>query len=461
MPPFLLPPQPVRTLDDYLASGGGRGIARAQEVGPAATIDELARAGLRGRGGAGFPVGRKWATVATAGGTDHYVVCNAAEGEPGTFKDRAVLRANPYQVVEGLLIGGFAVGAVEGFIGLKASFGREVEAVTRAVEEMQSAGICRDCQVTIVQGPEEYLFGEETALLEVIEGGAPLPRVLPPYQHGLFATAPQEGWEAHEVERGHHGRHESNPTLVNNAETFANVPHILARGAAWFRGMGTAESPGTVVATVVGDVVAPDVGEVELGTPLSSVIDAVGSGVAPGRTVKAVFSGVSNPVVTAAQLATPLSYEAFRAIGSGLGAAGFIVYDDTACMVEVARQFSRFLYVESCGQCPACKTGCGEITARLDVIEAGTGTTRDVEQVRTWLQQVTDGNRCYLGAEEQGLIASILRAFPDEFVAHIEGQQCPCPRDLPLPKLVDLRDGHATYDTTQYRKRPDWTYVPA
>ena len=459
MPPFLLPPQPVRTLDAYLAAGGGTGIARAQEIGPAATIEELQRAGLRGRGGAGFAVGRKWATVAGAGGTDRYVVCNAAEGEPGTFKDRAVLRANPYQVVEGLVIGGFAVGAVEGFIALKASFRREVEAVTRAVEELQSAGICTDCQVTIVQGPEEYLFGEETALLEVIEGGAPLPRVLPPYQHGLFATAPQEGWEAHEVQPGHRGRHESNPTLVNNAETFANVPHILGRGAAWFRGMGTAESPGTVVTTVVGDVVAPDVGEVEMGTPLSAVIGAVGSGVRPGRQVKAVFSGVSNPVVTAAELATPLSYEAFRAIGSGLGAAGFIVYDDTACMVEVARQFSRFLYVESCGQCPACKTGCGEITAHLDAIEAGTGTTRDIENIRAWLQQVTDGNRCYLGAEEQGLIASILRAFPEEFVAHIEGGRCPRPRDLPLPKLVELRDGHATYDTAQYRKRPDWTYT--
>jgi NADH-quinone oxidoreductase subunit F len=461
MPPFLLPTDAVTSLDDYLASGGGTGLARAQALGPEATIGELQRAGLRGRGGAGFPVGRKWATVAGQSGTHHYVVCNAAEGEPGTFKDRALLRANPYQVVEGVIIAGFAVGAAEAFIALKASFTEEIDAVTRAVTEMQAAGICTDCTVTIVQGPEEYLFGEEKALLEVIEGGAPLPRLLPPYEHGLFATAPQAGWEAKEPEPGHRGREESNPTLVNNAETLANVPHILANGAEWFRSMGTEESPGTVVVTVVGDVVAPDVGEVELGTPLSAAIDAVGAGTRPGRRVKAVFSGVSNPVVTAEHLGTPLSYEGFRAIGSGLGAAGFIVYDDTACMVEVARQFSRFLYVESCGQCPACKTGSGEITRHLDAIEAGAGGTPDIESMRAWLAQVTDGNRCYLGAEEQAVIASILRAFPEEFVAHIEGHRCPLPRPIELPKVVDLRDGRATYDSRQYRKRPDWTYAPA
>jgi len=461
MPPFLLPSAPVSSLDDYLASGGGAGLARAQELGPAATIDQLTRAGLRGRGGAGFPVGRKWATVAAQTGTRRYVVCNAAEGEPGTFKDRALLRANPYQLVEGVIIAGFAVGAAEAFIALKASFSREIDAVTRAVTEMQAAGICTDCAVTIVQGPEEYLFGEEKALLEVIEGGAPLPRLLPPYEHGLFATAPQEGWDATEPEPGRRGRAESNPTLVNNAETLSNVPHIMAKGAEWFRSMGTAESPGTIVVTVVGDVVAPDVGEVELGTPLSAVIDAVGSGVRPGRHVKAVFSGVSNPVVTAEHLSTPLSYEALRAIGSGLGSAGFIVYDDTACMVEVARQFSRFLYVESCGQCPPCKTGSGEITRHLDAIEAGVGSTADIESMRAWLAQVTDGNRCYLAVQEQAVIASILRSFPEEFVAHIEGHRCPLPRPVELPKLVDLGDGHATYDKRQYRKRPDWPYEPA
>src|SRR5438270_1108015 len=172
------------------------------------------------------------------------------------------MRANPYQLVEGLVIAASAIGAREAFLCLKASFERELEAVTRAVREMQEAGICTECQITVVTGPDEYLYGEEKAMLEVIEGNAPLPRLFPPYEHGLFATAPQTGWQATEPEPGHIGRHESNPTLVNNVETLSNVPHILARGADWFRSMGTAESPGNVACTVGRDGVAPDVGEV-------------------------------------------------------------------------------------------------------------------------------------------------------------------------------------------------------
>jgi len=397
VPPFLLPRQPLRSLDEYFATDvGGLGLKRAVDLGPEATVTEILQSGLRGRGGGGFPTGRKWRGVLDQGGTHRYVVANGAEGEPGTFKDRALMRANPYQLVEGLIIAAFAVGAREAFLCLKASFEPELEAVTRAVTELQDAGVCRDCRITIVRGPDEYLYGEEKAMLEVIEGKPPLPRLLPPYEHGLFATAPQTGWQATENEPGHVGRHESNPTLVNNVETLSNVPHILARGADWFRSMGTEESPGTVVATVVGDVVAPDVGEVELGTPLRAVLDAVGSGVAPDRQVKAVFSGVANPVVPERLLDVPLSYEGLQSVGSGMGAAGFIVYDDTACMVEVARQFSRFLWIESCGQCPPCKLGSGEITERLGRVEAGVADVSDMREIGAWLDKVTDGNRCFL-----------------------------------------------------------------
>ncbi len=459
--PYLLPATPVRTLDEYLAGGGGLGLQRALELGPQGTIEEVSRSGLRGRGGGGFPTGRKWATVASQPGTHRYLVCNGAEGEPGTFKDRALMRANPYQLVEGVIIAAYAVGGLETFIALKASFSPELDAVTRAVEEMQAAGICQDCQVTIVRGPDEYLFGEEKALLEVIEGNAPLPRLVPPHEHGLFATAPQTGWEAKEPEPGHAGTHESNPTAVNNVETLSNVPHILARGADWFRSLGTADSPGNVVATVVGDVIAPDVGEVELGSPLGAVIDAVGGGVGAGRRVKAVLSGVANVVLTNEQLATPLTYEDMAAAGTGLGAAGFIVYDDTACMVEVARQLSRFLYVESCGQCLPCKQGSGEVTARLEQLEAGVAGPDDVDEIANWLIKVTDGNRCYLAVEEQVLVGSLLRAFPEEVVEHMTGGACPRPRPLPLPKLIDLADGRAVYDDHHHLKRPDWTYADA
>ena len=461
MTTFLLPEEPITSIDQYLATEtGGKGVEEAMRIGPEATIDVVAASGLRGRGGGGFPTGRKWAGVVAQEGSQRYLVCNSAEGEPGTFKDRALLRANPYQVVEGLIIAAYAIQATGAYICLKASFEREVEALTRAVQEFQIAGICGECTVNIVAGPDEYLFGEEKAMLEVIEGKPPLPRWFPPYEHGLFAASPQEGWEA-----GPHGPHErtdeSNPTLVNNLETLANVPHILARGADWFRTMGTSESPGTIVATVVGDVVAPDVGEVEMGTPLRAVIDAVGSGVAPGRTVKAVFSGVANPVVTADHLDVPLTYEGFASIGSGIGSAGFIVYDDTACMVDAAHRFSRFLAVESCGQCPPCKIGSGEITAHLEKIAQGRGDDADIKVIGGWLERVTDGNRCFLAVEEQRVVSSVLRAFPEEFAAHIEQQRCPNPSERPMPKLLDLEGGRATYDESFWRKRPDWTYEPA
>jgi NADH:ubiquinone oxidoreductase subunit F (NADH-binding) len=459
MPTFLLPEQPITSFDDYLATEtGGLGTKRAQELGPEATIDMVLASGLRGRGGGGFPTGRKWAGIAAQGETRRSVVCNGAEGEPGTFKDRALLRANPYQLVEGVIIAAFAVGADDVYICLKRSFEREIARVTEAVEEFQRAGVCRDCTITIVAGPDEYLFGEEKAMLEVIEGKPPLPRWFPPYEHGLFATAPQLGWESN-TRPGRTARVGPNPTLVNNVETLSNVPHILARGADWFRSMGTAESPGTIVATVVGDVIAPDVGEVELGTPLRVVIDAVGSGVPRGRSLKAVFSGVANPVITASNIDVPLTYEGFQAIGSGMGSAGFIVYDDSTCMVEVAHRLSRFLFVESCGQCLPCKIGSGEITEHLQRIEHGAGDQDDLDGIEHWLGRVSDGNRCYLAVEEQLLVGSILEAFPEEFTEHVQLNGCKRPRDLPTPKLLDLVGGHATYDESYWLKQPDWTYA--
>jgi len=456
---YLLPSQPVTSVAEWQGLGGGQALEIARRLGPDDTIEELGTAGLRGRGGAGFPTARKWAGVRSSAGTHRYVVCNAAEGEPSSFKDRALLRANPYQVLEGLAVAALTIGAREAFIGIKASFVPEVERLTRALGEMQAVGLAGDVPITVVGGPDEYLFGEEKALLEVIEGKPPLPRLLPPYEQGLFATGSQMGWEAVPRQPGHgHARDVSNPTLVNNVETLANVAPILLRGAEWFRSMGTADSPGHAVATVVGDVVRPGVAEVELGTRLIDVIDEVGGGARPGRRIKAAFSGISNPVVTADNLHTRLTYEDMAAIGSGLGAVGFAVYDDTACMVEVAFQYSRFLWIESCGQCPACKLGTEEITHRLNEIEACRGSEEDVAVIGARLGNVTDGNRCYLPVEEQHVVGSILRAFPEEFASHLEGN-CPNPRaDLIAPKIVDLTDGTVTYDERHRRKRPDWTY---
>jgi NADH-quinone oxidoreductase subunit F len=457
--PFLLPGRPVSSLDDYVARGGGQGLDVAHKFGPEATTEEVTAAGLRGRGGGGFLTGRKWESIRQAGSGTHYAVCNAAEGEPATFKDRALMRANPYQAVEGLAIAAFCVDAESAYLCLKASFEREREAVTRAVREMDRAGVLGDLTVTVVAGPEEYLLGEEKAMLEVIEGKEPLPRLFPPFQHGLFATGPQQGWEATTPSRS--DMPESNPTLVNNLETLSNVPHILARGADWFRSMGTDESPGTVCCTIVGDVQRPDVLEVEMGTRLSEVVDRCG-GPLPGRQFRAAFSGVANAVLTPDRFGTPLTYEAMAAAGSGLGAAGFAVYDDSACMVEVARAFSRFLYVESCGQCRSCKFGCGEITRALERIEAGAGTDADIGSIGERLQTVTDQVRCYLAAEEQLVVASLLREFSDEFAEHLEGRcRVPVARPITVPKVVDMVDGTVTYDEKQDLKQPDWTYAEA
>ncbi len=455
--PFLTAAE-VPSLDAYLAAGGGRGLERARSLGPEQTAKEISLSRLRGRGGGGFPTGTKWTSVRNAPGSRRYAVCNAAEGEPATFKDRTLMRANPYQGIEGLAIAAMAVGADEAYLATKATFTRERHRVLEALEDMGAAGMLEGLTVSVVAGPDEYLFGEEKALLEVIEGNDPLPRVLPPFQHGLFATGPQLGWESHPPASAPGAGPEPNPTLVNNWETLSNVPHILARGPEWFRLMGTEKSPGTLVCTVVGDVARPGVYEMEMGSPLSELLEVAG-GPLPGRRLKAAFSGVANRVIPATSFDTPLTYEDMRAAGTGLGAGGFALYDDTACMVDVAAVLSGFLAVESCGQCPPCKRGTGDITAALERLRAGNADQADLDVVGARLRTVTDANRCYLGTEEQLLVSSILETFPDDFVDHLGGA-CRLPRRTHLvPKVEDIVDGTVTYDGRQARKRPDWTYA--
>ncbi len=456
-PTRLLADPPFVALEEYLAAGGGAALRKVRDRSPAAIIDELARAGLRGRGGAGFSTALKWTSILNGGGQHHYAVCNAAEGEPGTFKDRALLRANPYLVIEGLIAAATTVGAAEAFLALKATARFELQLVETALAEFREAGWLDGLEIRVVTGPEEYLFGEEKALLEVVEGNDPLPRWLPPYLHGLFATAPQLGWEAHGLEGGHTGAHLSNPTLVNNAETLAQAAWILGNGAEAYRQLGTESSPGTLLCTVVGDVAVPGVLEVPMGTALREVVDRCG-GPLPGRRVKAVFPGVANAVLTEDALAAELSYEGMAAVGSGLGAGGLIVYDDTACMVEVVTALSRFLFVESCGQCLPCKLGTGQITGALEVIRDGHGSEREIDLIEERLRIVADANRCYLPVQEQKLVSSVLESFPEDFAAHLGGRCASDRSHIPTPKIVDLTDGVVVYDERQERKQPDWTY---
>ena len=438
----VLYPRSIGSLEEYLGRGGGRGLEAARNLAPGRLVAKVTASGLRGRGGAGFPVGRKWRTVArnrSAISSPSTVVVNGAEGEPGTFKDRTILRTSPYVVVEGALIAAKAVGADLVIFALKRSFKTEVARTLVAIREAESAGWADGVELRVFEGPDEYLYGEESALLETIQGGYPLPRVVPTFRRGIRRDTPIA------------------PALVNNLETVANVPRIIARGPAWFRTLGTAESPGTVVCTVTGQTRLHGVGEVSMGTPLREVIHAVGGGPRPGRRIKAVISGVANRVITGSALDTPVSYEGMAAIGSGLGSAGFIVFDDTADMVAVAAGAARFLAVESCGQCVPCKwdgLALAELLARVCRSKAS---VHDMEVVRRRLLTVTDRSRCYLATQQQNIIGSLLDCFPKEFVAHLEGRAAPCEPEL-VAELVDIRDGAAVLDARHLGKQADWTY---
>ena len=431
------------SLDEYLGAGGSEGLTKALALQPRAIIEEIKRSGLRGRGGGGFPTGAKWQTVADSDpGATKYAVCNAAEGEPGTFKDRWLMRRNPYQVVEGLAIAAFAVGAERAYIALKRAFEPEREAIRRAIEEMTAAGLLGAFQIDVHEGPDEYLFGEEKGLMEVLEGNLPMPRILPPYQEGLFATAGSP-----------------NPTLVNNVETLANVPFILHAGADAFRSSGTEGSPGTMLFTVSGDVRAPGVYELPLGTPIRTLVSEIGGGPPEGRSVKAIFPGASAGVLTAAHLDLAMDFDELKAAGSGLGSGGFIVYDDSACIVRALGDFSRFLWVESCAQCPACKAGSGDITKALERIERGEGTDLDLNTALERTNTVTGGQRCALPTGEAVLVASCITAFDEEFREHLE-RACPRPRPLPFAKFLDYDEvaGRFVYDERYRDKGPDWMY---
>ncbi len=451
---------------DAVAAGAGEALRAARGVEPGALIDLIEAAGLRGRGGAGFPVARKWRTVA-ANCTPLLpatVVVNAAEGEPGAFKDRSILRRDPYCVIEGALIAARAVGADSVIIATKASFTREVERLRAAIAEADAAGWTDGLPVALFTGPGEYLYGEETALLEVIDGRPPFPRIAPPYREGVdevfddAAGADSASSSAAGVEMaGPTSESVAPPTLAGNAETFANVPGIVRQGADWFREVGTPDSPGTVVCTVSGATARHGVGEVELGTPLRDVIDTLGGGARPGHEIVAVMSGVANPLLPAGALDTPVSYEAMRAAGSGLGAAGFIVFDDDDDLVGVAAGVAHFLAVESCGQCAHCKEDGLALAELLGRLAASEATEHDTEEIETHLDAVAEGARCNLATQQQLVVGSVLRLFPDAVRAHAERAVAGVD-PYPIAPIADLVDSRAVLDPEQATRQPDWSH---
>ncbi len=444
----VLYPQAIISLEDFVKRRGGQGIEAARTMAPADITATILESGLRGRGGAGFPTGLKWKTVAENAAANDFpstVIVNAAEGEPGTFKDRTILRRNPYVVVEGALVAARAVGADLVVFAMKRSFAGEVERVRTAIEEIEDAGWNPDVNLTVFEGPDEYLYGEESALLETIDGRWPFPRIVPTFRRGIATEASVDAPSA--------------PALVNNTETLANVARIIARGAEWFRSLGTEESPGTMVCTVTGRTQRHGVGEVQMGTSLREVIEDIGGGPLQGQEIKAVLSGVANGIIPGSMLDVPVSYEGLSGIGSGLGSASFIVLDDAVDMTAVAAGVARFLAVESCGQCSPCKLDGMALSNALGEMSSSVGGQHAYDVVRRRLDTITERSRCYLATQQQLVIGSIVRHFGSEFEAHAARTAAPIEPEL-IAELLDIRGGRAYLDERHRQKQWDWSYNP-
>jgi NADH:ubiquinone oxidoreductase subunit F (NADH-binding) len=453
----LLDPNPVRSLDEHRAVGGLIALEEALRVEPEVAISVVTDAGLRGRGGAGFPTGEKWSTVATNAASSELaptVVVNAAEGEPGTFGDRTLIRRNPYRVLEGALIAAHAIGARAIAVVTKDRYTTELGLLTDAAQELVATGGAGDVDIEVIGGAGHYLLGEETALLEAAAGRPPFPRVAPPYRHGTVEMG-EAGSGASRVELAGEGG-AAPPTLVNNAQTFAHVPLILHHGPDWFRELGTADSPGTALFTVTGDVRRGGVAEYALGTPLRTIIDEIGGG-----TVEAdlafVMSGVSVGILRPEHLDLPATYEDLSAVGSGLGTGGFTVYSRATDPMAVAHGVSRFLAIESCGQCRPCKEGGLEVAAALDLLREGQASETAVQDLLPLVATLSDGARCDLGPQHERVITSFLEQFPESARAHtVDRIASPAVLVAPITDIDD--EGRVTLDEDHRTKQPDWEH---
>ena len=403
------------SLEDYLERGGYEALQKVLgEMTSAEVRDEIARSGLRGRGGAGFPTGLKWTTVAKAEGKQKYVICNADEGDPGAFMDRSVLESDPYRVLEGMAIAAFAVHATEGYIYCRAEYPLAVARLRTAIRNAQRAGFLGsgiadtsfNFDVQIRLGAGAFVCGEETALIASVEGKRGTPRPRPPYPavEGLFDC----------------------PTLINNVETFANVPAIVRKGAEWYAGIGIGKSKGTKVFALAGRIVNTGLVEVPMGMSLREIIYDIGGGIVDGRPFKAVQTGgPSGGCIPAEHLDMPVSYESLIELGSFMGSGGMIVMDDTSCMVDVAKYFMDFCRDESCGKCVPCRVGTTQLWMLLDLITSGRATLDDLARLERLAGIVQRMSLCGLGQGAPNPIFSTLRYFRDEYLAHIVDRVCP------------------------------------
>ncbi len=424
--------KPLNSLAEYKAKGGLKGLEKALKMSPKDVVAEVKKSGLRGRGGAGFPTAVKWQTVIDDPSKNKFVVCNMAEGEPGTNKDRYLISKNPYLIFEGMLIVSYAINAKKAILGTKEKFKPTVLRLQNALKELEDAGVVKKGFIEIVLGPDEYLLGEEKALLEVIDGRAPMPRMYPPFMVGVGYTPT-----------------ETNPTVVNNAESMMQLPLILNNGADWFRSRGTEDTPGTVVFTLSGDVKRPGMYEVETGLTVKQLLYDLGGGPV-GKSFKAVFSGVANRVMTPEQFDLKIDFGTLRAAGLGLGSGGFIVYDETACMVDVAWMFSHFLSQSSCGQCIPCNRGTRIITEHLYKLRGKKGTESNMDDIIAETGRCTIQTRCFLPVQESALVGSIMSKFSKEFKDHTK-KGCTFDRKIVIPKIESFDEEKGQF---VYEKKP-------
>jgi NADH-quinone oxidoreductase subunit F len=405
-------------LKEYIKTGGYEGLKKALTgMKPADVIAEIQKAGLRGRGGAGFPTWKKWDQVAKSNQTTKYLCANAGEHEPGTFKDRHLIRKNPHLIIEGALLAAYAVGAGEAYLYVNGEFHEEIEIIKKAMAEAKAKGFWGDdilrtgvsIHLKFAPGSGSYVAGEETGMLEVIEGRPAKPRPKPPYYPSYMGLY-------------------NKPTVVNNAETLANVPLIIHHGADWYRGIGTGQAFGTVLFSLSGDVNRTGVYELPLGTPLRTLIEEYGLGVKDGRSVKAVLpGGPSNGFVTEENLDVGLDFESLKAIGSGIGSGGVIVYNDQACIVRTMLEFEKFFARESCGQCPPCQLGTQNLATILQRFEDGHGSWDDLAYLAHLCEIIKGRGYCYLVTGAAILLESSMKHFRYEYELHMQGKNCPYP----------------------------------
>ena len=402
-------------IDEYIAVDGYAALGKAlTEMTPQQVIDEITKSGLRGRGGAGFPTGRKWSFAAANHADQKYVCCNADEGDPGAFMDRSVLEGDPHAVLEAMAIAAYAIGATQGYIYVRAEYPIAVKRLQIAINQAREYGLlgknifdtdfCFDIDLRL--GAGAFVCGEETALMTSIEGKRGEPRCRPPFPavKGLFGK----------------------PTILNNVETYANVAQIILNGADWFASMGTEKSKGTKVFALGGKIKHTGLVEVPMGTTLREIVEEIGGGVPGGRKFKAAQTGgPSGGCIPAEHLDVPIDYDNLLAIGSMMGSGGLIVMDDTTCMVDIAKFFLEFTVDESCGKCTPCRIGTKRLLEILNKITSGNGTLEDIDKLEELCYYIKENALCGLGQTAPNPVLSTLHFFRDEYIAHVTEKRCP------------------------------------